>query len=67
VPPLPPPEFSGCNQFITNKSMNINPFQPTDVKIHQAAKQDAGTIALLFRDNIQTMNAKDYPTDEIAA
>jgi len=47
--------------------MNINPFQPTDVKIHQAAKQDAGTIALLFRDNIQTMNAKDYPTDEIAA
>jgi GNAT superfamily N-acetyltransferase len=66
VPPLPPPEFSGCNQFITNKSLNINPFQPAGVQIHPATKQDAGAIALLFRDTIQTVNATDYPADEIA-
>ncbi len=45
--------------------MKIRGFTNTEIKIYRATKQDIGMITQLFRDTIQNVNSKDYPTDEI--
>jgi putative acetyltransferase len=37
----------------------------TAIKIYRASKQDVSMITQLFRETIQNINSKDYPTDEI--